>query len=344
MTVTTPDGGQRPGLPSRTSILVAAARALGSREPDESVRNPDHLADLLIGPAELDLISDHPLSKLLSQDPSDGNQNPGVVMFLWFMLLRTRFIDDALERAIKNGATQVVILGAGFDSRAYRFRDLLKHCKVLEIDAAPTQEYKKRRVQQVLADIPPNLIYASIDFSKDGLGDVLQAAGLRREEKTFYIWEGVSMYLPENGVRETLRIVASYSAPGSSLVLDYANRLGIEMARTQAQGTSVFAQAWGEPWIFGVPDSDGVEFFRELGFDPGVPVSTTNRDIIKRYTMRRDGALYGEPVFQKMRAEAQARAQAAASSASEQQADAWKARATEGLYWLAELTVPAPAR
>src|SRR5215475_502318 len=121
-------------LPSRSSILVAAARAFGSRDPDPSVRNPDLLADKLIGPDELELIRDHPLSKGLEQDYAEGSQNPRIVVFVGLMLLRTRFIDEALSRAVANGARQIVILGAGFDSRAYRFRNQLKGCKIIEVD------------------------------------------------------------------------------------------------------------------------------------------------------------------------------------------------------------------
>lgn len=124
---------------------------------------------------------------------------------------------------MKNGATQVVILGAGLDSRAYRFRELLKYCRVIEVDPAPTQEYKRRRVEEVLREIPSNVTYCTVDFAEDNLIDGLLQAGLVEDEKTFNIWEGVCMYLPEDSVRKTLQMVASHSALGSSLVLDYAN-------------------------------------------------------------------------------------------------------------------------
>ena len=79
------------GLPSRTSILTAAARAFGSREPDASVRNPDWVADRLIGKAELDLIADHPISKALDQDFQEAMNDPDIFGFAWLMLVRTRF-------------------------------------------------------------------------------------------------------------------------------------------------------------------------------------------------------------------------------------------------------------
>ena len=143
------------GLPSRTSILTAAARALGSREPDPRVRNPDWIADRLIGPTELALIADHRISKALGRDFQEAIHDPDIFGFAWLMLVRTRFIDELMERAVRGGATQLVILGAGFDTRAHRFAELLKDAAVIEIDYATTQEYKKRRVEAALGGAPP---------------------------------------------------------------------------------------------------------------------------------------------------------------------------------------------
>src|SRR5262245_9959743 len=117
-------------LPSRTAILTSAARAFGSREPDASVRNPDWLADRLMGPAELALIADHPISAALDRGFQEGIENPDVFGFIWLMLVRTRYIDEMVERAVRAGATQLVILGAGFDTRAHRFGDMLKAARV----------------------------------------------------------------------------------------------------------------------------------------------------------------------------------------------------------------------
>jgi methyltransferase (TIGR00027 family) len=328
-------------LPSRTSILVAAARAFGSRDPDAGVRNSDYLADTVIGPDELALISDHPLSTGLAQDYAEASQNPAIVLFASLMIVRTRFIDDALKRAVENGATQIVILGAGFDTRAYRFRDLLKDCQVIEVDAEPTQKYKKRRIQATLVEIPSNVTYVSIDFAKDDICDALKAGGFREGMKTFYIWEGVSMYLPEKSVRAMLQMVALHSGSGSSIVLDYANSLGIEITKQYPQGAVGMAASWGELWIFGVPGANGDDFFRGLGFDPGVPLSLNSREVIKRFAIRTDGTTYAAHVLEKIRAEAETRARAGnASPLSAGALEAQKAiAAAGGVYWLAELTV-----
>ena len=151
------------------------------------------------------------------------------------------------------------------------------------------------------------------------------------------------MYLPEESVRETLQMIASYSAPGSSITLDYTNILGIEIIERNSQGPVGIAASWGEPWIFGVPGANGDEFFRELGFDPGVPLSMTDPEVVKRYAIRSDGTTYAARAVEKMRIEAVARARAGtALPLSAGVLEAQKAIAIAGgIYWLAELTVSA---
>jgi methyltransferase (TIGR00027 family) len=325
------------GLPSRTSILTAAARALGSREPDVSVRNPDWLADTLIGPAELALITDHPLGTALDRDFQEVMQDPDVFGFAWLMLVRTRFIDERLQHALRSGTTQVVILGAGFDTRAHRFAGLLKDGTAIEIDYGATQEYKKRRVEATLGGNQAHVLYAPSDFTRENLGDVLRRAGFRRDRKTYFICEGVSMYVPEAGMKETLRAIAAESAPGSTLLLEYMNSAGLDVLTRNPTGMIKNAVDWGEPFVFGVPDGQDREFFLDIGLEIGETLKIGSPESVKRYAMRADGTYYGkhlEHVFQQRREEALK----AMDEAGRQQAA--RAAATSG-YWLAELTVPA---
>jgi methyltransferase (TIGR00027 family) len=324
------------GLPSRTSILTAAARAFGSREPDASVRNPDSVAERLIGPAELALIADHPISKALDRDFQEAIHDPDVFGFAWMMLVRTRFIDELMERAVRGGATQLVILGAGFDTRAHRFTELLKDVAVIEIDYGATQEHKKRRVEAALGGAPANVVYAPIDFTRESLGEVLRRAGFDTGRKTYYICEGVSMYVPEEGMKETLRAIAAESAPGSALLLEYLNRGGLELLRKYPMGMIKNAFDWGEPFVFGVPDGQDREFFLEVGLELGETLKIGTPESVKRYATRQDGSYYGahlEKVFQERR---EAALKAMDDAGREQAA---QAAVTSG-YWLAELAVP----
>src|SRR5215467_7610051 len=95
-----------PGQPSRTSIVVAALRAFGAREPDEAVRNPDWLAERLLTPAELQLITEHPIARALNADYEKARRAREVAGMSNLMVVRTRYIDERLQRAIQAGVNQ----------------------------------------------------------------------------------------------------------------------------------------------------------------------------------------------------------------------------------------------
>jgi methyltransferase (TIGR00027 family) len=133
--------------------------------------------------------------------------------------LRTAAIDCAVRDAIAAGATQLVILGAGYDGRAWRMSELAG-VKVFEVDHPTTQNEKRARLSEVPQAI--GLIeFVSMDFERDSLGDVLDRAGHDRSSPTCWIWEGVVMYLTRDAMRATLRGIAGGSASGSTLIVNY---------------------------------------------------------------------------------------------------------------------------
>lgn len=309
--------------------MVAAGRALGARYPDPAMRNPDRLAEKLIGPDEIALIQEHPISRAI-EDKSGATPAYEAAGTAVMMLIRTKFIDEKFQQAVANGARQVVILGAGFDTRAYRFADILKDVKVFEVDSVATQQYKRSRAETEIGPPPANLIYVTIDFNHDKLADVLIRAGWDPAAKTFFTWEGVSMYVAESGVRETLRTIAK-TAPGNTLVMDYTTQAVLDFMKQFPQfGPSKFLDAWGEPWIFGLPDGKEREFFTELGLEPVELFSIFSPDAIKRYLTAPDGTIVGMPppdARPKLPEEAQSAAAVMSQKGS-------------SFYTLAELAVP----
>ena len=296
--------GVEPGLPSRTAVITAAARAIASHDPDPSVRNPDWLAEHFLGETERKLLAGTPWAKALDDDYREIGQNPEVDTLVRAMLIRTRFIDERLSNAVKDGATQVVVLGAGFDSRAYRLRHILHNARIFEVDFGPTQDYKKRRISEVLGKLPENVVYVPIDFTRENLGDVIQKAGYRPDQVSFFIWEGVSYYLPEEAVRGTLKYVATHSAPGSSIVADFLKKSVIDHFGTPVLPTdspmvsAALGQAKrmadvGEPWIFGIPDGSETEFLSSTGLDLRTLLPSNGVEATKQYRTRRDGTLVG---------------------------------------------------
>ena len=113
----------------------------------------------------------------------------------------------------------------------------------------PTQEYKRRRVAEVTGPSPANLVYVPIDFTRQTLADVLPPAGYRRDRQTFFIWEGVTMYIPNETVLSTMRFIAGNSAPDSSVAFDYfpASRLINEGPKVlAARDTQAMVREWGD--------------------------------------------------------------------------------------------------
>jgi len=281
-----------------------AARAMGAYDPDPSVRNPDWLAEHFIGPAERQLLEGTPWAKALDMDFRDAIRIPEIETLIRVMLVRTRFFDERLRNAVEGGAEQVVVLGAGFDTRAYRLRELLRGKSVIEVDYGPTQEYKKRRVREVLGALPEKVTYAPIDFTKESLGEVLPRYGFNTGRKTFFLWEGVSYYLPENAVRATLHYVAAHSAPGSAIAVDFIEKSIIDkLSGDLDPGTPPVVRAGvlqakrmaqlGEPWVFGIPQGGEAAFLRSEGLEPREIMPNNGVEATRRYRTRRDGSLVG---------------------------------------------------
>lgn len=137
-------------------------------------------------------------------------------------LVRKRYIDDKVLEAAGSQIRAVVNLGAGFDTRAFRLQALSK-IPIWEVDQAPTIQAKLGRLRKVLRDIPPFLTLVPIDLDHQRLDGVLQASGYRAGTRTFFIWEAVTQYLTEAGIRATFDFLAK-APSGSQLAFTYIRR------------------------------------------------------------------------------------------------------------------------
>jgi methyltransferase (TIGR00027 family) len=289
---------------SRTSVWAALARAFGAREPDPHVRNPDFLAERLIGGAERSLLGDHPLVQAMLEPYEEGASKMEVMRAVRTLIPRTHFIDDRLGAAIREGARQVVILGAGFDTRAYRLTGLLANAFVYEVDHPATQSHKILRVREAIGSPPGNLTYVAVDFRHDDLGIQLESAGYRRDQKTLFIWEGVTMYLPAESIYATLRWIAGNSARGSNLVFDYTYATAIQVIANldnypippqMKQVIERFKQLMaGEPWIFGIPDRAEEDFLQGFGLKLRTVMGMNSEEAVRNYLTRADGSILGQ--------------------------------------------------
>jgi methyltransferase (TIGR00027 family) len=119
------------------------------------------------------------------------------------IVLRARYMDDYSVQCIKSGAQQVVIMGAGYDSRYLRLEEF-RRAKIFELDLHSTQVIKKALTRRLLGRLPGNVTYVPIDFSKDPIDRTLIQAGFQRHRRSLFIWEGVTLFLNQSIIAETL--------------------------------------------------------------------------------------------------------------------------------------------
>lgn len=182
------------------------------------------------------------------------------------ILCRTRYIDDLLKRSLEEGLDQVVILGAGFDSRAYRIPGM-DQVQVFEIDLPGTRKLKENRLESVLGAVPKNVTLIGMDFDQQDLGDILADAGFQKGKRTLFIWEGVTQYLTAEAVSNTLEFVSDVSGAGSAIVFTYVRRGIIDGTdRPEWMGPFLsFARRVGSPMIFGLDQAELEQYLSDRG-------------------------------------------------------------------------------
>lgn len=183
-----------------------------------------------------------------------------------FVVLRSRYAEDELARAIQRGIRQYVILGAGLDTFAYR-SPYGPRLRVFEVDHPATQSWKRERLDQAGIKIPGSLTFAPIDFEKQTLADGLRQAAFKADEPAFFSLLGVVIYLTRDAVMETFKFVASLPS-GSEIVFDYAvppSALS-ESERATHEVLARRVAAIGEPWITYFDPLSLASELRQIGF------------------------------------------------------------------------------
>lgn len=189
-----------------------------------------------------------------------------------FVAARHRWIDDALLAFLAKGGEQVVILGAGYDSRALRFAEALAGRPIVEVDFPATQERKRALIERRVPEARSAAVYLPIDFEHHTLAEGL-AQGCERHQfepgrRTFFVWEGVAMYLDPQTVDQTLATVRKLSAPGSEIVCDLWSepRERTLEARVRRTGARML-RSIGEPLKFTLHPDEASGFFAQRGFE-----------------------------------------------------------------------------
>ena len=233
--------------PSRTAAWVAVTRGLGALLPAD--------ARLIDDPYGLQFAGSGPAGRwaraAAERDARWLARLPGAQAWIIYMQVRTRVLDDAVRAFVARGGAQLVILGAGYDCRALRLRELASST-VFEVDHPATQGRKQRVLARLGA--ASRARYLAWDFEARPMTElpaVLAELGLDVTRPTLTIWEGVTMYLREPALDASVRAIAAYSGPGSSLAMTYMTQARLARPSLMTRATRALVGRVGEPWVWG---------------------------------------------------------------------------------------------
>jgi methyltransferase (TIGR00027 family) len=182
-------------------------------------------------------------------------------------VVRTRAIDDLVYEAVRDGACQLLLLGAGFDSRAYRLPESAK-AAVFEVDHPATQRLKQERLHTLTAPERANIRFVPVDFEKDDLESKLIKAGFNANVSTAVVWEGVISYLTRSAVDHNFALLARLLAPGSRLIFTYMDKAALDGSKAfpGAKRWKSAVKVSGEPFVFGFDPKTLARTLRPFGF------------------------------------------------------------------------------
>jgi methyltransferase (TIGR00027 family) len=195
------------GQPSRTALGAASHRAAHQVLEGGAI---------FTDPLAVRILGDYAETAI-----ADARNDPSKRRMRIFIAVRTRFAEDALASAVAHGVSQLVVLGAGLDTFAYR-NPFGEKLRVFEVDHPATQAWKRRGLACAGIPLPPTLTFAPIDFERETLADGLAAAGFDLAKQSFFTWLGVVPYLSEQAVFSTLGFIAGLQG-GAQVVFDYGN-------------------------------------------------------------------------------------------------------------------------
>jgi methyltransferase (TIGR00027 family) len=264
---------------SKMAELIALHRVAESRKPEGERICYDPYAVHFINPETLAFAAANP-EKTKAMSEYYERLFPGLANSI---RARVRYFDDFVKNSIDEGFEQLVILGAGYDTRAYRIEGLKGKIKVFEVDHPDMQYVKIEKIKGIFGFLPGHVTYVPVDFEIDNFGKRLIEQGYNRSHKTFFILEGLVMYIPPEVVDETLSFIAENSEKGSAILFDYYPESIIDGTCELEVGKNImdYTKQQGEPLKFGIKEGTVEAFLGARGFSQIKNV--TSEDYKKMY-------------------------------------------------------------
>ncbi|HTU62604.1 MAG TPA: SAM-dependent methyltransferase [Polyangiales bacterium] len=279
----------KPGRPSLTASYVALARAIATHDSELAAVCQDPWAERLLPSLLGGPLARAARSRLAPQ--LFALSRAGLLGMADHMAVRTRLIDEAVAEGVAEGARQLVLLGAGLDSRAHRL-PALAESTVFEVDFPSTQAFKRERAR-ALPRCARVLRYVPCDFEREPLRQTLLAQGFEPQRASVWVWEGVTMYLSEAAIASSLDAIAELSAPHSRLALTYLEPFAAEVHRALIALAMSALAAVSEPVHSMFDPVKMAQLLTEHGFE--TLSDARPRDIAARYGLSALRLGFGAP-------------------------------------------------
>lgn len=258
------DAEAKRNRPSKMAEGIALHRCAETMLPEDIRIFSDPYAIHFLDPAMLAWARNYPEEAQALADELE-RKTPG-----WSNAIRgrIRYFDDVVKDAAANGFSQLVILGAGYDTRAYRINTLKGYVRTFEIDRPETMERKLEILKKIFGEVPDHVAFIPLDMANADCWQDLARAGWSTEAKTLFLLEGLVMYLPRPAVEHLLAGIAGHAGAGSAVLFDF-------MPESLANGSSEegggqIIREWtakiGEPILSGFSQEEIVPFLERLGF------------------------------------------------------------------------------
>jgi methyltransferase (TIGR00027 family) len=239
MVCAVPEGGTKveDGRPSATALTAAVMRAYHYLFEQEPRILSDSLAMQLAGMASRTDVGDYIEGMVARLAQLGGRDAAGAVVHDGMMCVcaRSRMVEDRLGASLARGMRQLIILGAGLDSTAYRCRDIVAGLRIFEVDHPASQTWKRERLAAIGVSIPENLTFVPFDFERQTLAGALTASGVRADGMSFFTWMGVQPYLTDAAVMSTLDVIARFPW-GSELAMDLMTPTAARQSEGMTEG------------------------------------------------------------------------------------------------------------
>lgn len=254
---------ERTGPGCKTAEGIAIHRFTESQRPEGERICHDPYAIYFLSPGILEFKARNPdKSKAMLEQyerffPGLGNS----------IRAKARYFDDFVKKSIDERLEQLVILGAGYDSRAYRIEGL-KNLQVFEVDHPATQSLKVEKIKKIFGSLPDHVVYVPADLSIDDLGQRLAEMGFDKSKKSLFLMEGVIFYIPPKKVDEILSFIVKNSGKGSAVLFDYFPQSVVDGSCEMEVGRNIHNQLkqLEEPLQFGIKEGTVEEFLTQRGF------------------------------------------------------------------------------